>query len=157
MLALTQLKDGDTFHWAIEDILRHNSVDLNWYGEGAGKCPECGTLYIPEIDYYGPECGCRNESSEFEDLSTAELWDFVLEHKRNDHWYDDLKHVITTEGFDPSKPFTARPQLHGELIFGDGHHRLAIAIDMGLECIPVTVKISGWCADDSGSWGDGDE
>ena len=43
-----------------------------------------------------------------------------------------------------------------ELTFGDGHHRLAAAMELRMETVPVLVAHDNHIAEDSGSWRLGD-
>jgi hypothetical protein len=151
MLELEELKPSDTnkiIHWAISDILTHRSVDLDYYSPVV--CVGCDTVLSLETDYEG--CEDCHEDTDYDYPEVERQWEWVLDYKRRDHWFDDLKTEITHNGF--TKPLTAIYE-YGKLRFGDGHHRLAIAIDLGLETVPVKVYDSWHSAraDDSGEWG----
>lgn len=87
------------------------------------------------------------------DVDWVQDWDSTLEDKRDDRNYRDIVTSIERWGF--VRPLTAYIKQLGdkeELRFGDGHHRLAAAIELGMTTVPVEV-FSGWkIATDSGSW-----
>jgi hypothetical protein len=83
------------------------------------------------------------------DLDCYQSWDDMLSCKRGDHYYNDVKASIERWGF--VRPLTAHT-MNGELQFGDGHHRLAAAIELGMTTVPVLVFDFPMVATDSGSW-----
>ncbi|QOP64875.1 ParB-like nuclease domain protein [Microbacterium phage Avocadoman] len=87
------------------------------------------------------------------DLSWYKDWDELLREKRADRHYPDVVKSIREYGF--LRPLNASIG-DGELMLSDGHHRIAAAIDLGLECVPVYVAAFHVIADDSGSWRDGE-
>lgn len=96
------------------------------------------------------------------DPSLDDYWEERLNDKRMDRHYDDVVESIKRWGF--IRPLTAREGKDGMLHFGDGHHRLAAAIDLGMTFVPVKVCRSqkhGYdselVARDSGSWSLRDE
>lgn len=80
----------------------------------------------------------------------------LLEEKREDEHYPDVVESIRTQGF--MRPLTARVNpatLHG-YTFGDGHHRLAAAIDLGYTHVPLQIVDSlRMIGRDSGNWESG--
>ena len=78
-------------------------------------------------------------------------WDRILKSKRRDSQYQDVLDSIEQEGF--IRPLTATV-LDGKFQFGDGHHRLAAAIDLGLTHVLIELHEDFWdaLAPDSGSW-----
>lgn len=159
---------GEIIEWDIDEILERTSSDLNYYD--VRKCSDCGTLFSVEVDWY--PCGCHEEPEteaesywdNFEDYypkaSIAESWEFVLDLKREDDHFEELKSYIEEVGF--IRPCTASAERWGDdylLRFCDGHHRLAIALDMGLKTITVEVMATmrSGIAEDSGSWTREDE
>lgn len=70
-------------------------------------------------------------------------WERTLKHKRRDSQYSDLLESITKEGFraflgcyivkEANKIFPKREYP----TFGNGHHRLAVAVDLGYRYVPL--------------------
>ena len=57
--------------------------------------------------------------------------------ERGRHW-DELKAGIAANGFDPAKPITIQLlRKNGKDKIKDGHHRFAIALELGIAEIPV--------------------
>lgn len=113
--------------------------------------PEVGTVFqwdIAEI-LTRPSADVGRWS---EDQDLTEEWENLLEEKRNDSHYGELKEAVLRDGF--THPCTANGG-GSELLFGDGHHRLAIAIDLGLPTVPVRVHADWAISYDSGSWYEG--
>lgn len=82
---------------------------------------------------------------------TIELaWEEMLRRKRSDRNYPDIVTSIERWGF--VRPLTAYITYGNELRFGDGHHRLAAAIELGMTTVPVEVFHRSRCAVDSGTW-----
>lgn len=90
-------------------------------------------------------------------------WERLLSEKRQDRQYPDVVESIRKNGF--VRPLThyyeeqwdyndkqEYTMLGTHSKFGDGHHRLAAAIDLGYAAIPVMHRESSAIADDSGSW-----
>lgn len=156
---------GEIIEWDIDEILERTSGDLNYYD--VRKCRDCEILFSPEVDWY--PCGCLEEMpvyiDNFDDYypkaSIAESWEFVLDLKREDDHFEELKSYIEEVGF--IRPCTALADVQSDgdtlLQFCDGHHRLAIALDMGLKTITVEVMATmrSGIAEDSGSWTREDE
>lgn len=76
-------------------------------------------------------------------------WELMLTHKRGDSHYEDVKESIKRWGF--VRPLTSYVD-NNELQFGDGHHRLAAAIELGMTSVPVEVCRYSKVANDSGEW-----
>jgi len=77
-------------------------------------------------------------------------WEIALDGKRMDSNYEDVLTSIKRWGF--LRPLTAYVGTDGLLHFGDGHHRLAAAIDLGMTTVPVRVYEDTHIAEDSGEW-----
>lgn len=85
-----------------------------------------------------------------ESLPARGLFEVTLEIKRSDEGYDRIVESLREHGF--TVPCTVQIADRG-YIFGDGHHRLAAAIDLGIEYIPVQACVLGKSiATDSGEW-----
>lgn len=90
-------------------------------------------------------------------------WDRLLEDKRADSHYEDVRLSIEERGF--VRPLTALIREGGQdFSFGDGHHRLAAAIDLGLTMVPLEAfnedgpgYFGGAIANDSGDWNSFDD
>ena len=147
MLAIEQLSPGTVIHWSVTDILKHGSCDLDFYEDSFYECSFCDSIHNTEEEYY-IDCPDEYWYDNYVD-SRATLWDCVLDMKRNDDHYGDVVDSIAANGF--VRPVTAWYKL-GELYFGDGHHRLAAAIDLGITTIPVEICLGMNIADDSGEW-----
>lgn len=102
-------------------------------------------------------CMCRSDLYDNEEFDHS-TWDCVLNDKRFDTWYDDVKDSIQDRGFvrpvivytrtiftDPEEPLV-------QWFMGDGHHRLAAAIDLGLTHIPVEFQSDQRVSYDSSIW-----
>ena len=76
-------------------------------------------------------------------------WDAMLESKRQDSHYPDVVESLRQDGF--IRPLTADVRAH-ELRLSDGHHRIAAAIDLGMEAVPVLITGTPLISEDSGSW-----
>lgn len=81
----------------------------------------------------------------------------VLEDKRADTWYDDVCESLEKLGWVRPLSFWVH-DVTGETHLGDGHHRLAAAIDLGIEAIPVYPSVRGRAvaANSGGDWSYGD-
>lgn len=118
---------GDIWHQPIEEILGEwNSTD------GA----------VADSDW------CADEETE------GFTWDDLLEEKRQDSHYDDVVNSLAENGF--VRPVTCwQRDFAGRFTYGDGHHRLAAAIDLGMTHVLVQM-CKGWSiAGDSGDWWSG--
>lgn len=85
-------------------------------------------------------------------------WDDVLTEKRGDSHYQDVLTSIRERGWiRPVTVWLSNDHPGEPYQFGDGHHRLAVAIDLGMEYIPVEAIDYGGepVSDDSGSWSAG--
>lgn len=111
--------------------------------------PEVGTVFMWDIEeimerssidvgYYGEDANHLHDE-----------WIQMLDEKRGDSHYEDILWSIKKHGF--ARPLTAFTK-HGELRFGDGHHRLAAAIDLGMTEVPVLVSRHWHISQDSGDW-----
>lgn len=87
----------------------------------------------------------------------ADSWEETLGYKREDFNYEDVKASIDEFGF--LRPLTCAIEMDGEdYSFGDGHHRLAAAIDLGLTHVPIEAYADyAFVLNDSGDWMYGDE
>lgn len=92
-------------------------------------------------------------ASELHDVDLVITLKNLLEEKRQDEQYSDIVASIRAYGF--VRPLTARVNtdtIHGYM-FGDGHHRLAAAIDLGYTHVPLQIvdstRMIGY---DSGEW-----
>lgn len=80
----------------------------------------------------------------------------TLDEKREDYHYDDIVESIRTRGF--WRPLTGTRDHSGYMKLGDGHHRFAASVDLGLDSVPVQIHRykSGisWdiISSDSGDW-----
>lgn len=77
-------------------------------------------------------------------------WESVLAGKRMDPWYREVLESVRLRGF--TRPLTCwLPEdeccewcpAAGQMCFGDGHHRLAAAIDLGLTHVPLQWRPKG--------------
>jgi hypothetical protein len=81
-------------------------------------------------------------------------WDHLLDNKRSDSCYWDVYQSIEQHGFlRPVTGYLICPD-YDRLEYGDGHHRLASAIDLGMTTVPTLIVESSHyaIATDSGGW-----
>lgn len=86
------------------------------------------------------------------DRSFYRSWEHLLDEKRDDPHYPDVLESIRQNGF--IRPLNA-DIAHEELRLSDGHHRLAAAIELGMEAVPVYIAEWPIISDDSGDWREG--
>lgn len=83
------------------------------------------------------------------DSDNYDSWDDMLECKRADTQYPWIVESLKTNGF--VRPLNATT-CWGQLQLSDGHHRVAAAIDMGMDTVPVYVAEDDIISSDSGLW-----
>jgi hypothetical protein len=93
------------------------------------------------------------EERESSDRSRWRPWRDLLASKRRDHHYHAVVASISMHGF--IRPLNADLE-SGELQLSDGHHRLAAAMDLAMETVPVFVSRLRYIDEDSGEWESGD-
>lgn len=145
-------QEGRIFEWDIEEILTRHSADTSFF-----KGDYIESLFREEIDEahsYGMSWGEIHDEIYDLEPTVAEVWEWMLDKKRDDEHYDDVLHSIRHNGF--TRPLTASIEYDTDgspyLKFGDGHHRLAAAIDLGMKSVPVEVFRNNCFANDSGDW-----
>lgn len=73
---------------------------------------------------------------------SPESWEWLLNDKRDGDQYSQALNFLREEGF--TRPVTCNYEKYsGTMKYGDGHHRLAAAIDLGMTHIPI-VKCLYW-------------
>lgn len=151
------LEPGVTFDWDIDEIMTRQSCDVEQWK--MSTCTKCGATnwdgwgWYLDGEYLDHPLDLGRDHSCFdfaEDGSLSEAWEGCLESKRADDQYPDIVDSIRAFGF--IRPLTARINHEGILEFGDGHHRLAAAIDLGMSTVPVRVYRDWYIAADSGGW-----
>ena len=90
----------------------------------------------------------------FDSLPRLVQWTYLLDYKRLDEQYPDVKLSLQLFGF--VKPLTLRVRRNGSIeTMGDGHHRLAAAEELGIPTVRIRAASStsrrDAVADDSGS------
>ena len=81
----------------------------------------------------------------------AYSWATDLTEEEKKAKYDDLKQAIQNNGFDRHHPIIIMlKRLNNRDAIVDGHHRLNIAIELGLETVPV--KFVTRHEEDKGPW-----
>lgn len=111
--------------------------------------------YIPAVI----ECSCEDIHF-YHDCGDRKVnMKYVLQSARTDSYYSTLYNIIKTRGF--KSPLAAIVDNYYEsIILVDGHHRLAIALDLKIKEIPVYISTPGnhiedLVATDSGNWKEG--
>lgn len=133
-------------------VLKHKAVDrVVWISP---KDIVTNNLWIPgDFDY--PYCSCR-DYFHICDTPRSKMFEIVLDNARQDSYYDELYTEIELKGF--KAPLGAQMTKNYDLIhLVDGHHRLAVALDLKLKTLPVyianpDVKIYDICAMDTRYW-----
>lgn len=150
---------GCLIDWDIDEILSRPSCDV--HPSMFEVCQKCGATNYDDWGWVlngepvldegldNLDHKCWEHAKEGENLTQA--WDRMLLIKRDDYHYTDVLDSIRDRGF--LRPLSAWPNTYDEqLQFGDGHHRLAAAIDLGMKTVPVKVYDRMVIARDSGSW-----
>lgn len=109
---------------------------------GAPMDPEPGAMWLEAVltiltTWQSCDFGFTYEEG-FLDEPGQPCWDWgtLLEYKREDPNYEDVRDSIRDRGW--ARPVCA--QFDGtRYVFGDGHHRLAAAVELGLTHIPVQL------------------
>jgi len=127
--------------------------------------PEVGTIFDWDIDEILSRFSCDLQPDDRPDTPLSDAWGDLLDEKRDHDHYPDVLDSIQRHGF--VRPLTAWVSGHDpytpdayqepqELRFGDGHHRLAAAIELGYTTVPVEVTLNSYghavVSRDSGSW-----
>lgn len=131
----TVIEPGATVMVPINEILTWESCDGAGPHRHTEDCVDHGNCWNEGVESIG---------------RTA--WDTVLERKRNDSHYEDVVESLKTRGF--VRPLTGQANSF-ERKFGDGHHRLAAAIELGMSHVPIRFDFSINISNDSGSWYEG--
>lgn len=92
----------------------------------------------PEPSYYDEEVTC---------------WDEILDEKRDDSHYPDVVASLRERGWVRPATCWGYPW---EMVYGDGHHRLAAAIDLGHSEVLIERHPKFCIAPDSGEWDSSD-
>lgn len=151
---------GCLIDWDIAEIVSRPSCDVN--PTIVQVCTHCGARnydgwgWVLDGEYVEHYPTVPEDHSCFDyarDSTMDEAWEASLTGKRDDDHYEDVLNSIREHGF--LRPLTAWKREDGRLGFGDGHHRLAAAIDLGLTTVPVKVYERHLIARDSGSWDSG--
>lgn len=126
---------GTIFDWDIDEIMTRDSCDLAL--EHSFTCLDCDRIhwdgdYSDDGFWDGP---CDHDNTR--PATPEELWPILLDHKRQDRHYEDVLNSLLHHGF--VRPLTAAAKEGPELRLGDGHHRLAAAIELGMSSVPVEV------------------
>ena len=70
-------------------------------------------------------------------MLTESEWQVLLDYKRKEQEYKKLYEIIQKEGFNQPLVFCSN---WGRTLHLDGHHRLAVAIDLGYKYIPYIKR-----------------
>lgn len=125
---------GDQWDWDIAEIMERKTNDFRSYID----------------DHLCADVGCGDDDCVASSIDLA--WDEILEMKRDDAHYEHVVESIHVHGF--TVPLTAQVNDAGEVCLGDGHHRLAAAIQLGFTTVPVVMaKHLSFISDDSFLWG----
>ncbi|QJD53459.1 ParB-like nuclease domain protein [Microbacterium phage Lynlen] len=126
MLAIEPPRVGRTYLWCVADLMTRRSGDVSQYTDG----PDWPTK-----------------------------WRKKLAQKRRDAHYPDVVESLETYGF--IRPLDATLNFAYEYVddpsagtvrLADGHHRLAGALDLGYEAVPILISEWPTIAPDSGDW-----
>lgn len=145
---------GEVLMVPVEEILSTwDSVDADCDCGSPCKCEWCVKYRedngLPDLDERddSERCGwCVH------DERRRDAWATLLDEKRHDWQYDHVVDSLRDRGF--LRPNTFFVNEKGRKVHGDGHHRLAAAIDLGVTHLPYELRQGyGDCiAGDSGSW-----
>ena len=108
-------------------------------------------IRVCRVYHWAVEQVMERSSTDFEFYGS---WDYMLDEKREDSHYPDVLASIREHGF--IRPLNADLG-KGYLQLSDGHHRIAAAVDLGIECVPVYVTRYPIISGDSGHWRAGRE
>ena len=127
---------GEVWLWDIEEIMTRTSSDVS----------------SARSDHYCGDCGCVDGEPCVAD-NDALAWDDVIERRREDPHYEHVVESIREHGF--TVPCTAWYDEDSLVVrFGDGHHRLAAALELGITEIPVVMaEPHQYISEDSFLWG----
>lgn len=119
----------------------------------AWLCPIEEILHGPSIDQADPDLSDEWDYDQEYDYGPAP-WSVVLDHKRDDEYYPDVVESLREFGFIRPVTIEISSDRDNRFVYGDGHHRLAAAIDLGWHHVLVQVagtRVSA-IAVDSGDW-----
>lgn len=129
-----KIREGDIWLEPIEAIFTTNSCD--------GGRPDDSVHTVADA--------MREWTDEDEDHYYSYDWRALLHRKRMDENYSDVKDSIARWGF--VRPVTVAIEVGNKIEYGDGHHRLAAAIELGFTHVPVEAYDGYNISDDSGAW-----
>jgi len=130
---------GDQWMWDIAEIMERETGDMASIRDGMECVDGCTTHYC-----YG-ECA-----------SLEAVWDALLEARMEDPHYPLVVESIREHGF--TVPVTAQVRDDGTVVLGDGHHRLAACLELGITEMPVVMaKQYSFISEDSFLWGYADQ
>lgn len=117
--------------------------------------------YVPTILRYWGSCDIGHQDQGRP--SYRDIWMDHLEVMREDEQYEEVKESLIRKGW--ARPLTCIAQTDwwssnherdaNRMIYGDGHHRLAAAIELGATYVPMRMVNSHWrlIQPDSANWG----
>lgn len=131
---------------SLADILEKGSGDASGYD----FCETCGRSQEQPYDwtiyqYVNGTCDLCGDA-----MRTAEIVGEILDAKRRDPWYAELRENIRANGM--TTPVFLPHDVY------NGHHRIAVAADLGMSVIPYTTSALAYSAAEMESdWEEGSE
>lgn len=142
----------------MEDLIVKLAPELTGLPIGTPSIIEDGMIWLEPIENILTKSSCDGASPSIAEEEDDEEnywempWKRLLSNKRRDYCYDSVLTSLSEYGF--VRPVTVSIDAwdNTDYEYGDGHHRLAAAIDLGFTHVPVEAYSGYNISDDSGVW-----